>query len=192
MGGLLVLIAAIAWLVISVLIAYRLARWPQSTWKKVAVFVGSSVALLVGPFLDEIVGVRQFESYCNAAENVTFHGTVPVGTELYTSEGQWRLAGPFPLANYDESTRLVTLADSRVRWDHGTSTPVSAVVPMWQRHTRIYDAQSGKLLADWTSYSYRGGWLSRIALGERLDECRPKPVRESGYKVYNKIFQYQR
>jgi hypothetical protein len=192
MAGLLVIGVGIAWLVISLFIALRLARWPKVVWGKIAVFLIAWTVLLVGPLVDEIVGTRQFESYCKAAENVRFSGTITTGADLYTPEGHWRLADPFPLANYDELTKLVRLADSRVRWDHGTSIPVPAMAPMWQRHTHIYDAHTNRPVADWVSYSYRGGWLSRIVLGERLDECRPKLMRESGYQMYNKIFQYQK
>ena len=189
MGGLIAIAAALTGLVIALIVAWWWAKRANSGWAKASLFVLATAALLVGPFVDEIVGGTQFKRYCVDAENINFSGTIPVGIELYTPDGQWRLAH-FATADAQEHTKLVRLADSLVRWDHGTLAAVPAFVPMWQRQTRIYDAQTNRLVAEWVSYSYRGGWLSRIALGERLEECRPKLL--GGSRMYQQLFSFKK
>jgi hypothetical protein len=184
------LLLPLAWLAVSFLIAWWVARRARFAWAKASIFVLAAAVLLLGPFSDEVIGGAQFKRYCGAADNVNFSGTIQVVPDFYTPDGEWRLA--YLGVDADKHRKLVRLADSLVRWDHGTEVRLPTLVPIWQRQTRIYDAQTNRLVADWVSYSYRGGWLSRIALPERRNECRPKMIGEGGYRMYQQVFTYNK
>jgi hypothetical protein len=67
--GLIFLVLAVGWLLLSIFIALNLPKWLKVNTKRHEwlVTAGALVLLLVGPFLDEIIGMRQFNSLCNAA-----------------------------------------------------------------------------------------------------------------------------
>ncbi|MBL8372257.1 MAG: hypothetical protein JNK28_12795 [Burkholderiaceae bacterium] len=66
MIGLTFLAIGLLWLAFSVFVGRKLPRWlgirnPAGKW---AVTVAAVAVLLIGPFVDEIVGMRQFERLC--------------------------------------------------------------------------------------------------------------------------------
>ncbi len=69
MIGLTFLAIGLLWLAFSIFVGRKLPRWlgirnPAGQW---AVTVAAVVVLLVGPFVDHIVGMRQFERLCEEA-----------------------------------------------------------------------------------------------------------------------------
>lgn len=188
MAGLLLLLAALIWLIICISITIFLSKWIQKTWRKTLFIVLVIPTLLVGPFVNQIIGKFQFDTYCGAAEDVTFVGTIPAPKDLYSSEGEWRL-GNYRALQGDENTKLVQLADSLVRWDSESYEIISSFTHVGKRPTRLYEKNSNSLVAEWTSYSYHGG-LSGL-MGS-TDECHPKLMREAGYGIYKRIFEFQK
>lgn len=187
MSGLLLLAAAVTWLIVCTCVALFLSKRISSTWGKVVFVPLVTAALLIGPFISQIVGKYQFDSYCKAAQNVTFIRTIPAPKELYSPTGEWRLA-KFSAQQFDENTRLVRLADSLVRWDTGNYVGVSNFTNVGVRQTKLYERSSNRLVAEWTSYSYRGGLGGLMG---STDECHPTLMRQEGYGIYRQVFAFQ-
>lgn len=72
MIGLAFLSAAILWLGLSLWLALKLPAWlrVQSPARRSGVTATALAALIVGPFVDEIVGMRQFERLCRERATV--------------------------------------------------------------------------------------------------------------------------
>lgn len=186
MGGLLMLFVIAVWASISVVAAFGVAKVvPGSDALKACAGIMVAAILFVAPVADDFIGQRQFENYCHFSEEVRILGTVSGGSELYTPDGSWRLAHYSP-AQADENTRLVRLADSLVRWDHGTAAPVQDFPVITKRHTRIFDRNSDSLVAEWDTYGYAGGFL-RAGILQGGGECFPRVMRQSGYGLYNAL-----
>lgn len=66
MIGLALLAVAVLWLGLSLWLALKLPTWLRvhTPVRRIGVTAAALVALLVGPFVDEIVGMRQFENLC--------------------------------------------------------------------------------------------------------------------------------
>jgi hypothetical protein len=66
MIGLTFLAIGLLWLAFSVFVGHKLPKWLgiQGLAKQWAITVAAVVVLLVGPFVDHIVGMRQFEKLC--------------------------------------------------------------------------------------------------------------------------------
>jgi hypothetical protein len=109
---------------------------------------------------DEIVGKFQFDRLCEEAKEVKIHGTHPVGEELYTPEGKWKLR---EVLSEQDRAPIRTVYESLIRWDSGNHIPevVEAAIPVRKYNTKIYDKGDGQLLAEWVHYGATGGWLSR-------------------------------
>jgi hypothetical protein len=189
MGGLLLLLVVIAWLLVCIWLARQIAGTLQSRLAKALVACGAFICLFVAPVADDILGARQYRHYCAAADEVRILGTIDVSasTGLHSASGDWLLATLEP-SQHDERSRLRRLADSLVRWDLGTSTPTASLFAIDERTTRIYDAGSDRLLAEWKSYHYRGGFL-RSNLLDSASQCFPSLY---GSALYQKIFVLQR
>lgn len=177
-----VLCVGVAW-GLAVAITHRAREgWPR--WV-VAAVLAPIVFLL--PLADEIVGHFQFERLCAAAKDVKIHGTIPVGEDLYTPEGKWRLglvgAADFVLPEKDrESFRLQKIVDSYVRWDLGRAQEVPAAILIQRYENKIYDVKTGRLLAEWQKYGAYGGWFGRNVIADRLivrPQCMPEIVLRS-------------
>ena len=188
MAGLLLLAVASIWLIVCIAIAVFLSRWIPPIWGKFVFVPTMTAALLVAPFINQIIGKYQFDNYCKAAESVSFVGTIPAPKELYSSTGEWRLA-KFTALQFDENTKLVRLADSLVRWESGNYNVLSSFTNVGERRTKLYEKSSNRLVAEWTSYSYHGG-LSGL-MGS-TDECHPKLMRQEGYGIYKQVFVFQK
>jgi hypothetical protein len=189
MAGLLLLFALVAWIFLctklSMVVAGSIRPGFAKTLATCAVFAG----LLVAPIADEILGTTQYNQYCKAADDVKIVGTLRVDASsgLYEANGDWRIAKLEPSA-HDERSRLTSVADSLVRWDHGTARPAASMFPIDERTTRIHDAASARLLAEWKSYHFRGGFLRRN-LFVSASQCFP---RESGSALYQKLLVLRR
>lgn len=74
MIGLLFLGAALVWLAFSVFVGLKLPKWlgVSSVAKQRAVTVVALAVLLVGPFVDHIVGMRQFQRLCDEQTRMEF------------------------------------------------------------------------------------------------------------------------
>ena len=173
---------------ISIVVAWLCTKLVKGALAKIAVSLFVVCVTPVSLAVQDTVGMRQFEEYCRAADQVQIHGTVAGADALYTSTGEWRLAH-FSLATSDEHTKLVRYADSLVRWETGATATVPAVQPIWEQETKIFDARTNRLLAQWRSYSSRGGWARQTVLLGGLLECHPKLFREPGYQLYRAIFE---
>ncbi len=94
MIGLTFLAVGLLWLAFSVFVGIKLPQWlgirnPVGKW---AVTVAAVVVLLVGPFVDHIVGMRQFQRLCEDRTAITVgpdaetvkrgKSTMSVGTDL--------------------------------------------------------------------------------------------------------------
>lgn len=178
------------WLAVSGWIAWRVSKLVKPRWVKVLLFLTLTPLLVFAPLADEIIGKYQFERYCKNAKEVKIYATIPVGEELYTPEGKWRLEGA-STASHEEFVRLNKLNElvqSLVRWDHGPLFPkeLSTAIPIQEYETRLFDAKTGRILAEFRSYSNRGGWLKQnfgvgSASGGFLlpQGCAPELVRQS-------------
>jgi len=191
MGGLLLLLTIAIWATISIAAAVAVAKAVSSSRvAKACAGVAVAVGLFVAPIADDLVGQRQFEKYCRLSEEIRVLGVVSGGSELYASDGSWRLAH-YSLGQADEHTRLVRLADSLVRWDHGTATPIQDFPVITRRHTRIFDRSNDRIVAEWDTYGYAGGLL-RAGILHGGEECLPHVLRQDGYGLYNAIFPHER
>src|SRR6267142_162489 len=175
------LLFVVVWLAISIAIAWQCTKLAKSALAKVAVFVFVVAAVPVVLAVQDAIGMRQYDDYCRAGDKVNIYGKIMGADDLYTKTGEWRLAH-FSLASADEHSKLVRYADSFVRWDRANGTAVPGVQPIWETETKIYDARTNQLLADWRSYSTRGGWARRPLLMGGVIECHPTLFRQSGYQ----------
>lgn len=173
----------IAWL-----IAKLLTRHAKAPWARWAATAALAPVVFLLPLADEIVGYFQFERLCESAKEVKIYGTIRVGDELYTPDGQWRLGlqGGGVEQRQTEGARLRKVVDSYLRWDPGPSMPreIQAAIPIRRYETRIYDAKNGRLLAEWLHYGASGGWLGRnfVPGGGNLvvrSQCMPEIVLRS-------------
>lgn len=163
----------LAWLLAIVLTRRAREKWPR--WV-VAGVLAPIVFLL--PLADEIVGNYQFERLCEEAKEAKIYGTIPVGEELYTPEGKWRLGFPG-----EDDRRLQKVLDSFLRQERGPAQEVHAAIPIRRYNAKIYDAKSGQLLAEWRWYGTSGGWLSQnlATSGNKIlarQQCMPESFRQ--------------
>lgn len=187
MAGLILLSVALIWLMSSIYIAGYVSKRIFSGWARFISALVLAPTILIAPFFNQIVGWFQFEDYCKAAESITVLDSIPAPKGLYTSAGEWRLA-KFDASKTDEYTKLVHFADSFLRWETGDYVENSNWTHVGKRETKIYEKNSNHLLAQWTSYSFKGGLSSLMG---STTECHPKLLDENGYGLYKQIFNYQ-
>ena len=186
MGGLLLLLVAVAWFAASLVLATWLSHLARSSLGRVAAGSIAFVAILVAPFADDLIGTAELKRYCDSSPDVLIHRTIVVDPVFYGANGEW-LLGISPVRDWDTNTRLTKLADSLVEWDHGNHAPIPGLHLIEQRTTKIYEKVSNALVAEWTSYAYRGGVVRRSVLPSST-ECRPPLMRQGGSQLYNRIF----
>ncbi|MBE0621092.1 MAG: hypothetical protein IH605_10900 [Burkholderiales bacterium] len=170
------------WFALSVWAASRVAKWVKPGWAKPVLFLTVAPTLFVAPVADELIGKYQYKRYCEEAAQVKIYATIPVGEDLYTADGIWKLADMS--IDFRESNRLQAVLNSTIRWDFGTpyGTLVSAVIPIQYWDRKVYDAKSGRLLAEFRQYASRGGWLSRTVAEQAMivpAQCLPPLVQAS-------------
>ena len=189
MAGLLVLFVLIAWLLLCIWLTKGIVKNLRPGLVKVLVATVSLLGLLVAPIVDDILGSMQYSRYCAAADDVKILDTISLTVDggLHSANGDWLLATLEP-GQHAERDRLQRLAESLVHWDSGTSKPTTSLYPITERTTRIYDGNSERLLAEFKSYYYRGGFL-RSGVFQSTSQCFPA-LFHSG--IYPKIFAYRR
>jgi hypothetical protein len=189
MAGLLLLFVLIAWLLLCIWLTKGIVKNLRSGLIKVLVAFVSLLGLLVAPIVDDILGSLQYSRYCAAADDVKILDTISLTADggLHSANGDWLLATLEP-SQHAERDRLQRLAESLVRWDSGTPKPTASLYPITERTTRIYDVSSQRLLAEFKSYYYRGGFL-RSSVFESTSQCFPT-LFHSG--IYPKIFVFRR
>ena len=104
---------------------------PNPKWKA-PVMVGLSLTLLTAPFVDEVIGMYQFEALCKAN-----------GIE---SADVSKARGKRVRINYDYAQ------EGAVPWQ---------IVPTIEAELQIKDALTGEVLARYKDYRTEGGWLMR-------------------------------
>lgn len=181
MIGLIAFTSVGLWLVLSLWVAWRAAKLVKPIWLKALVGVAIAPALFVAPVADELIGRRQFEHYCKEAEEMKIYGTIPVGEELYTSDGKWKLSDMS--LSLDEQKRLADFKKSLIRWSlvNSVGVEVPAAISIRYRDTKAYEVKTGRLLAEFRIYSSRGGWLSRTVSERAMfmpAQCLPRLLRE--------------
>jgi hypothetical protein len=190
MAGLILLAVAIGWMLLCIALSKALTSpiRPGALRFVAAALVFSG--LLVAPIADDILGSRAYQKYCAAADDqVKILATITLdqNSPLYSASGEWRLT-KLPPAGYKERDRLSRAAESLLRWDHGTTRPTSSIFPIQERVTSIYDANSDRLLAQFTSYHYRGGFL-RSSVLDSANQCFPTKL---GSALYPELLVLQR
>jgi hypothetical protein len=189
-----VLCGGVAW-ALGVTLTHRArARWPR--W--VAAGILAPIVFFL-PLADEIVGAYQFERLCEQAKDVKIYGTIPVGLELYTPDGKWRIGlqeGELEqrLKDWDRAQKAL---DSHVRWDLGPTMPqeVPAAIPIRRYENKIFDAKTGRLLAEWRQYGTSGGWFGRVVVAGELPlivrpQCMPEILARS--EIHQSILKFNR
>jgi hypothetical protein len=147
------------------------------------------VALLCAlAMADEIVGKFQFDRLCAKAAAITYAGSVPVGYDFYSRDGRWLLT--LPKAAPELRRKASAAYQALARWDITQSSRTSEWIPIAQTDTRIVDKRNGVLLASFTAYGTRGGFVSRHLEKPLLvrGECLPTELRI----VNPKIFPFQK
>lgn len=163
------LCAGIAWS-----LAWIFTRRAKPSWRRWAVGVVLLPIVFLLPLSDEIIGTYQFERLCDEAKEVKIYGSILVGQDLYTTGGQWRLSV------VDKDWRKLNAAvEGYLRWEPTRLPVIPAAIEIRGTVERVYEAKTGRLLAEWRQYATSGGWLSKFgAIGEgRLlgrEQCVPK------------------
>lgn len=160
MFGLLGFGSIAAWFVLSLWIAWRLAKLVTPIWFKALVVVALTPLLFVAPVGDEIIGKYQFERYCKEAEEVKIYGTILVREPFYTADGKRRRYGG-SAPPIDEANRIEAAYQALVRHDSKGPTRVAALIPIDLYETWIVNKGNGEVLAYYRRYATRGGILSR-------------------------------
>lgn len=181
--------ALVAWGYFSFKTAAAIASAADSWLAKASWAIAVFVVMLVAPIADDLLGNWQYKRYCKAGDKVTYLETIGVSPDvgLFTADGDWKIANLRP-SDGDEKRRLGNLAESFVRWEDGMSTQAGSVFPIREQETRIIERSSGKLVAKWKSYHYRGGFLRRGLL-DSASQCFPN---EFGHDLYRRIFVLER
>jgi hypothetical protein len=189
MVGLLLFAVVGAWFLFSLWLAAQIPRISTSPLLEMPYRVVAFTGLCVSPVIDDLLGTWQYKHYCSNANEVRILGTVAVSeqTGLFSSDGEWLLDRLQP-SDWKERHRLGRVADSLVRWDHGTTQPATRLWPIGERTTRIYDRSSDRLVMEFKSYHYRGGILRRNLL-DSASQCFPT---EFGSAMYKKVFSLQK
>jgi len=184
MFEILALLVLLAWIVCSIWFAARIARVARYGALKALIFIVLASVFAVLPLVDEIIGKIQFDRLCKEAEEVKIYGTIPVGTDLYYSDGRWRLGGNIALP-FEEFKQVRATYDSLVVWESAQVARESEAIPIAESETRIVNRKTIMLLASFRSYSTRGGWLSRNFEKPALvrDQCLPPTFRNIDQRI---------
>jgi len=177
------LLWAVLYVALSIAAARLLAgAFAQAPWARRATIAAVLAVLLILPFADEIVGYFQFERLCEQAREVKVHGTIPVGEELYTPQGKWRidLAEGDPDERFKNRFRAQQALDSYIRSENRGLPAAGSAIDIRAREIKIFDARTGRVLAEWRQFSTPGGWLSRRFEKPLLvrAQCVPRAVLE--------------
>lgn len=182
------LLGILIWIAVVVLLAWlATVRVKNSALRAILVTLAVPLSFILA-LADEIVGKVQFDRLCEEAKEVKIYATIPVGEELYTPEGKWRLG----MATA-EASRLGEIVESLVRWDHGGTPPyvISGAIVIYQFETRLYDRKADRLLAEWLVYSTPGGWLSSQFEMPLLVDPRCDPPATKGWGGVERVLSFK-
>lgn len=184
MYEILALLVLLAWVVFSIWLAARVTRVVRRGALKALIFLVLAPVLSALPLADEIIGKFQFDRLCGEAEQVKICRTIPVGEELYFSDGRWRLSSSPPLT-LNESNQRQSIYESLVRHERIELEIIGIAMPISGRETRIFDRKTGQLLASYRIYSTRGGWISRSFEKPIVvkDQCLPESFGSVGQLI---------
>lgn len=186
MAGLLLLAVAIGWSILCIAMSKAFISAIRNSLLRFIAAPFVFAGLLVAPIADDLLGTRAYQQYCAAADSqFKIFATIKLDKDspLFSESGEWRLA-KLPPSAHDERHRLSRTASSLVRWDHGTTRPTSSIFSVNERVTSIYEATSNRLLAQFTSYHYRGGFL-RSSVLDSANQCFPTKF---GNDLYSALF----
>lgn len=155
------LLGTLLWVFLSGLLAYGIGRLLTSKlksrwwrWMLAAVLLP---LIFMAPLADEIVGKYQFDQLCESADKeARIYGTIPVGEELYTPGGEWRLG---ITDSWGDRMALNEIIKSLLRWESKT-TQLHMAILIQQYDEQIFARNTGRLLAQWRTYGTAGGRLS--------------------------------
>jgi hypothetical protein len=159
------LIGTLIWLFLSGLLTWLIAlaltrwtRWRQSKLLRWGMALLLLPVVFMAPLADEIIGKIEFDRLCDEAKEVRIYGTAPVGEEFYTSDGKWRMN-----LRGEDAFQLNRLYKSKIRSESGGHNPdvIPTPIPIWKYHTKLYERENNRLLAEWDQFGTSGGWLSR-------------------------------
>lgn len=161
------------YLAVSIVIIRVLARRTSSQWVRWTIYGLGLPLLIAAPLADEIIGKFQFDKLCKEAEDIQIYGSIPVGEELYTPEGKWRL-GIRPLS-LEERNRADEAYRAVVRTESIGPKEIEAAIPIQMYEHHFYNKIAGERLASYQQYGSRGGWISRNLEKPILvrDQCSP-------------------
>lgn len=163
MSALLIMAVGALWFLVGLAVWKGLMRrlFVQKTvirWMALAVFLA---AWLVGPWVDEILGVAAFKRLCDGLPPIAFFGPVSVGPGIFFDDfGHPRFAahddlssstGPFG-AEFDR------LFQSRREWKRVSSFPI----PVFDNPTTYYDTRNDRPVLTIPYRASPGGWLRRV------------------------------
>lgn len=186
MFGLIALMLIFGWLIASIAIARGVGKLLPLASIRFLVTALLAPTLFVLPFADELVGKFQFDRLCEEAKEISIHGTIPMGVELYRPGGEWRSSDRD--ISLQEVQRIDAVTEALVRWDHGEAAVVPGWIPVITYETKIFDRRDGRLLASYRFFSTPGGWIGR-RLEKPLvvrNQCSPEKS-----KLYEKIFPFE-
>lgn len=142
MTALLLLGAAILWLIVALSIALFVARkLPKQPWR-IPLAVVLFIALVPAPLLDEIGGARQFARLCQEAEGVS--------VDVQRARGRSVELRKIPHPTLPKYTTIPR-----------RNVP-GAMVPIREDSWDFVDTQSGEVLVSFKTYEATGGWLIRM------------------------------
>ena len=189
MFGLIALALILVWAGVS----FAIARWIGKKIPKRSIGIVVTVILIpllfVLPLADEIIGKFQFDKLCREAEEVKIYGSIPVGEELYTSDGKWRLGiSSLPL---EETKRVLSVHLSLLRDESIGPNEIEAAIPIRVYERRIYNRRTNEILASYRQYATSGGWLSRNLGNPQIvrDQCFPPA---SGLELKLRILPFEK
>lgn len=141
MIGLTFLAVGVAWLALSLWLARKLPAWvglkhPVGKW-----LLGAAVmtVLLIGPFVDHIVGMRQFEKLCAANEKMNINASAGLVKRAKSSEfrlddlqGYWIRIQSQPVSYIDMDTNQPFIS---YRGLHTSGGRIAGIAMMGGTHT---------------------------------------------------------
>ena len=143
MIGLAFLGVAILWLALTIYLTIKIPRWlglvNRTSWLLRLLLVP---LMLVGPFIDEIVGMRQFEKLCEQARN-----------SIWTS--------PDAVAVRRARTNIPIYTDVPGLW-----------VKVEKTKTSYYDVDTGRIFINYDTYFTKGGRIWGLLLLGGTHSCR--------------------
>lgn len=153
MTGLLVFGVAGLYVALCVFIARALALRTSSQLARWVIYAIGLPIVVAAPLADEIIGKYQFDKLCREAA-IEIRGTLPAGEELYTADGEWRLATrSLPLEQYKQ---IEAAYKSLVRDENFGPKKVPAVIPIRMYEHRIHNNITGEILASYQHYASSG------------------------------------